>query len=143
MELIIKFLLIILALFASLFMLIFVLPFIYFFVTNIITIRKIEKKVQHITIEYNTFIIHRNVAINNNISFTQPFAITVQNEKTIITTSELSQLEYLSFLKNLEFEIDNLLQNISANIASIPTVAEHIGYFKQVKEGIAKANPYN
>lgn len=138
-----EFILTILVIVFLLFVLLFVVPFLYFFVTSLLAIRKIEKKVHDLSIEYNAFVVHRNVAINRKIAFTEPFSITVKTADTVMTTSSISQIEYLCSLKHLEKEIDEMLSNISDNLKNIPTLVECINYFNQVKQGLANANPYN
>jgi len=138
-----EFLFTILGTIALLFILLFVIPFLYFFVTGVLTIRKIQKKIQVLSVEYNAFVIHRNVAIDKKIAFTEPFSVTVETNNTIMKISNISQLEYLGSLKRLVKEIDEMLSCISTNLKTIPTLIEAVDYFNQVKQGLAEANPYN
>ena len=138
-----EFIIILVTLVVLLFIAFFVLPFFFFFITGLITMRKIEKKVENICIEYQAFVIHKNFATEHNIALTEPFAVTLESDNIIISTTKLSQLEYLGILKTLEEEIDILLAGTSSNLRSIPTLANCISYFNRVKQGIAEANPYS
>lgn len=125
-----------------LFLAFWLIPFCCFFVKNLLTIKKIDKKIDIICIEYENFIARQKFAEEQGIGYSDPFTVTLQTDKLLVTTRNLSQAKYLNILKDLANDLDTILSNTSENLIEVPFIKEKLSYFYRVKQGIADANPY-
>lgn len=101
-----------------------------------------QEKVEIFSYDFKVFKLRKEYAETHHIDYTTPFKFKYYDDKFRIETENMSQLDFLNNLTNLEHRIELMLSRLDETYKTTEPGVSYVNVFYSLKEQLREANPY-